>query len=249
MKPKPFAYAIPASMLLLIVVTTVLVVPAIAQPDGGGIQVKPIGNPAWKPVDFHVYTAAIGTADDGYAEFLQNQIAVLPPPKHQVCAELGIGPGIPHRPPYDHEIDRNLDRTDFRESLVFRVPEFSSPNGVWAVWMVVPRPGSVGSSPDFTAGPIIPNTLFPIHVTGQTFRDNQPWDPFLLDFKVPPLTDQLSCPFSVDGHSHFPIFIADNSSFGTAGLSTGHFEYRITMKDTAGNGWSIIVRFTVRPGK
>ena len=62
---------------------------AIAQPDGTGIQIKPIGNPTWKPVDFHLYTAAIGTADDGYAEFTQNQIALLPPPNHQLCSRTG----------------------------------------------------------------------------------------------------------------------------------------------------------------
>src|SRR5664279_4086315 len=174
---------------------------AIAQPDVAGIQLKPIGNPTWKPVDFHIYTAAIGTAADGYAEFQQNQVAVLPPPNHQVCADLGIGPGAPHKPPYNREIDHNLDLTNFRESLIFRESEFSPPNAVWAAWMVVPRLGTVGSSPDFTAGPIISNTLFPIHVAGQTFRNNQPWDPYLLSFDVPPLTDQLSCPFSVDGHS------------------------------------------------
>jgi hypothetical protein len=49
----------------------------------------------------------------------------------------------------------------------------------------------------------------------------------------------------VDGHSHFPIFFADNSSFGSGGPISGHYEYRVTMTDTAGNGWSITVAFTV----
>jgi hypothetical protein len=132
--------------------------------------------------------------------------------------------------------------------LIFRESEFSPPNAVWAAWMVVPRSGTVGSSPDFTAGPIISNTLFTIHVAGQTFRNNQPWDPYLLSFDVPPLTDQLSCPFSVDGHSHFPIFIADNTSFGSGGRSAGNYEYRMSMMDATGNGWSITVGFRVRPG-
>lgn len=70
------------------------------------------------------------SADDGFAEFQQNMIAVLPPPKYKWCTELGVGPGVPHLPPYKHEIYRNLDRTDFRESLVFREPELSPPNGV-----------------------------------------------------------------------------------------------------------------------
>lgn len=235
--------------LLAIGISIALATTAVAQLDGAGVQMKPIGHPTWKPVDFHVFTAAIGTAEDGYAEFQQNMIAVLPPPKHKWCTDLGVGPGVPHQPPYNHEIDRNLDRTDFRESLVFRAPEFSPPNAVWATWMTVPWPGRIGSSPDFKFGPIIPNALFPVQVVGQTFRNNQPWDPYLAIFAVPPLTDQLSCPFSVDGHSHFPLFFADNYSFGTGGPIAGQYEYRVTMTDTTGDGWSIVVKFTVRPGK
>src|SRR5215475_13622545 len=118
--------------ILTIGVSIVLATTAVGQPAEPGIQMTPIGHRAWKPVDFHVYTAPIGTAQDGYAEFQQNMIALLPPPKHQWCNELGIGPGTPHHPPYNHEIDCNLDRIDFRESLVFRASEFSPPNGIWA---------------------------------------------------------------------------------------------------------------------
>jgi len=85
-------------------------------------------------------------------------------------------------------------------------------------------------------------------VVGQTFRNNLLWDPNLGGSDVEPLTDQLSCPFSVDGHSHFPIFFADNASFGTGGPATGDYEYRVTMLDSTKNGWSITIRFKVRPG-
>jgi hypothetical protein len=233
--------------LLAIGVSLALAAPAVAAECGQvPVQIRQIGHPIWKPVDFHVFTAAIGTADDNFAEFGQNMTNLLYPRRHESCAELGIGPGDPHQPPYDKEMEAGLDVMSFTDSLVFRVPDFSPPNGVWAVWMTVPNPGATGSSPDFTLGPIIPNTLFPIHVAGQTFRNNQLWNPYLTTFDVPPLTNQLSCPFSVDGWSHFPAFIADNSYFGPGGPITGHYEFRITMTDVTGNGWSITVRFTVR---
>lgn len=234
--------------LMAIGVALALAAPAVVADCGQvPVQIKPIGHPIWKPVDFHVFTLAIGTADDGYAEFTQNEILLLYPLRHKWCNDLGgPGPGDPHQPPYIHEFEGNLDIVNITDSLVFRVPDFSPPNGVWAVWMTVPDPGTTGSSPDFKSGPIIPNTLFPIHVAGQTFRNNQLWNPYLGTFDVPPLTDQLSCPFNVDGHSHFPIYYADNSSFGPGGPITGHYEFRITMTDTTGNGWSIDVAFTVR---
>jgi hypothetical protein len=210
------------------------------------VQIKPIGNPIWMPVDFHVFTAAIGTAQDGYAEFAQNTVNLMYPLRHKWCTELGVGPGDPHQPPYKQEMEAGLDIMNFKDSRVFRVSDFSSPNGVWATWMTVPKPGTTGSSPDFKSGPIIPNTLFPIHVAGETYRNNQLWNPWLASFDVPALTGQLSCPFSVDGHSHFPVFIADNSDFGPGGPISGHYEFRVTMVDATGNGWSITVHFTVQ---
>lgn len=90
---------------------------------------------------------------------------------------------------------------NFKEARVFEVSDFTTPMGVWAVWMTVPHRGTTGSSPDFSSGPIIPNTLFPIHVEGQTFRNGQLWNPSLGSFDVPALTEKLSCPFSVDGAS------------------------------------------------
>lgn len=209
------------------------------------VQLQRIGHPIWKPVDFHVFTAAIGTADDGYAEFGLNQINLLYPLRHQSCTELGIGPGAPHQPPYVQEMEAGLDVMNFADSQFFGVREFSSGKGVWAVWMTVPHPGTTGSSPDFTSGPIIPNALFPIHVYGQTYRNNQLWDPYPADFDVPPLTPELSCPFNVDGHSHFPIFLTDNADFGPGGPIAGQYEYRVKMTDVNGNGWSITVYFSV----
>jgi len=236
--------------LLAIGVAITLAAPAVASDCGQvPVRITPIGHPIWKPVDFHVFTAAVGTADDGYAEFTQNMTNLLYPLRHKWCTELSIGPGDPHQPPYNQEMEAGVDIMSFTDSLVFRVPDFSPPNGVWAVYMTVPNPGTVGSSPDFKSGPIIPNTLFPITGVGQTFRNNQLWNPYLGTIDVPPLTQQLSCPFNVDGHSHFPIFFADNSSFGPGGPITGHYEFRITMTDVTGNGWSIDVAFTVGGGR
>jgi len=227
--------------LLVIGVAIALAAPAAVSQcqQKAPVQLQPIGNPIWMPVDFHVFTASD-------ADFGGQMINLLYPLRHQSCTELGIGPGAPHQPPYNQEMEAGVDIMSFKDSLVFRVSDFSLPNGVYAVWMTVPNPGTTGSSPDFTSGPIIPNTLFPIHVAGQTFRNNQLWDPNLGTGDVPPLTPQLSCPFNVDGHSHFPMFYADDSSYGPGGPIPGHYQFRITMTDTTGNGWSITVKFTVR---
>jgi len=213
------------------------------------VLLTPIGNPIWMPVDFHVFTAAVGTADDGYAEFMQNQTNLMYPRRHESCTELGIGPGDPHQPPYTQEMEAGLDIMSFKESHIFEVADLATPSGIWATWMTVPTPGTTGSSPDFKSGPVIPNTLFPIQVSGGTYRNNKLWDQYLASFSVPPLTPQLSCPYDVDGHSHFPVFIAESSDFGPGGPLTGHYEFRITMTDVSGNGWSIIVKFTVRDSK
>src|SRR5262245_35248508 len=45
-------------------------------------QLKRIGHPAWKPVDFHLFSAPFGTAGDGYAEFVSTALSLLPAPNH-----------------------------------------------------------------------------------------------------------------------------------------------------------------------
>jgi hypothetical protein len=86
--------------------------------------------------------------------------------------------------------------------------------------MVVPSPASrnFGSSPDLGRGRIIPNSLFPISVTGATYRNFAAYDPNLSNFDVPALNSPaVSPPLNVDGFSHFPIFIYDNSDFRPPG--------------------------------
>ena len=210
------------------------------------VQLTRIGQPAWKPVDFHLFSAPIGTADSGYAEFGATMLALLPPPNHVAHPDLGVGPGAPHQPPYNTEFAQGVANLGYHQGQRFRAAEFSNGNGVWLTWMTVPQRGAIGSSPDFAVGPIIPNSLFPINVSGVSVRNSASFNPYMASFGVPALDGQLNPPFAVDGHSHFPVFIADGLDFGPAGTKPqGSYEYRLTMTDQQGNGWSIVARFTI----
>lgn len=241
-------------IVVMILVTALVALPAVAFAGSSapgatqGVWLTPIGNPTWMPVDFHLFSAPIGTADTGYAEFLENALAILPPPNHSFHPDLGVGPGEPHQPPYDSEIAEGVASLGYHEGVRFHSTEFSNGNGVWLVWMNVPAPGATGSSPDFASGAIIPNNLFPIHVEGVSSRNGRPFDPNLSIFDVPALDQNLDPPFTIDGHSHFPVFIADNADFGPPGIRLiGSYRYRITMMDTTGSGWRINVHFAVAP--
>jgi hypothetical protein len=215
----------------------------------GNVQAKPIGDPIWKPTDLNQFSALIGTAASGYAEFAETMAKILPEPNHRPHPDLGIGPGDPHPPPYNHEIRRGLESLGLQRGGQFTEEDFSKGNGVWLAFMVVPRSRGTaprGSSPDFDLGPIIPNSLFPIDVTGFSQRFGEPFNPLLADFSVPPLDASLNPPFDVDGHSHFPIFLADNIDFGPPDTPSGAYEWTIRMLDQTGNGWEITVRFVVR---
>jgi hypothetical protein len=209
------------------------------------VKITPIGHPTWAPVDFHLFSAPIGTAADGYAEFSNTQVALLPPPKHVVNSQLGgPGPGAPHLPPYDSELAQGVAALGFHEGTRFSMKEFSNGMGIYLVWMNVPAPGTIGSSPDFLSGPIIGNSLFPISNAGKTFHNGKEWNPNLGTFDVLAL-NQLNPPFNVDGASHFPIFYAENADFGPA--TNGSYEFHITSTDISGNGWKIEAHFAVAP--
>jgi hypothetical protein len=223
------------------------VAPLAAPPPAQGVRLTPIGAPTWKPVDFHLFSAPIGTAASNYAEFLDTMLAVLPPPNHVFHPALGVGPGAPHAPPYGSELADGVDDLGFNEGVRFDTAEFSNGEGVWLAWMNVPAPGTTGSSPDFSSGPIIPNALFPIHFSGINVHNGKYFSN-LGAADVPPLDGDLNPPFNVDGHSHFPIFFADNADFGPSGAKLrGSYEFQIVITDQLGSGWRITAHFAVAP--
>jgi hypothetical protein len=225
-----------------------LAAPAAAS-AAGDVQAKPIGDPIWKPADVNLFTAPIGTAASGYAEFGETLQRILPEPYHRPYPDLGIGPGEPHAGPYNHEIRRGLQSLGLQRNAAFTVRDFSGGNGIWLAYMVIPRSrGSApyGSSPDSAFGPIIPNSLFPIDLTGSAERSGEPFS-VLAAFSIPALDASLDPPFDVDGHSHFPVFLADSIDFGPAGVDpSGRYRWTIRMLDQTANGWEITVRFVVR---
>ena len=127
---------------------------------------------------------------DGYAEFQQNRVALLPPPITN-CAVNGIGPGAPRSLPVPtaKSITTSISRTS-RESLIFRESEvFSRPTGSgWCGWWF-PGPERSALPPTSVLVLSISNTLFPIHVAGQTFRNNVlSGPPYLGSSDVPPVS-------------------------------------------------------------
>lgn len=243
---NPLRLLLPVFTAFAVTMTTVAGTWA-APPPAQGVRATPIGTPTWQPVDFHLFSAPIGTAASGYAEFATTALGLLPPPTHVFHPALLVGPGVAHAPPYDAEVAAGVAANGYREGVRFGQAEFSDGMGIWLVWMNVPAPGSIGSSPDSASGPIIPNSVFPITFSAFNFHNGKEFS-FVGGGSVPPLDGSLDPPFSVDGHSHFPFFLADNADFGPAGAKLrGSYRMVITMVDATGSGWSIEAHFAVAP--
>lgn len=233
----------------LLVIAILMAMPLVgvsaAPPPVQGVRLKPIGAPTWKPVDLHLFSAPIGTAETGYAEFSETALTILPAPNHAYHPWLLVGPGAPHQPPYDSEMTQGIVALGFHQGMQFKRSEFSNGMGVWLTWMTVPAPGVTGSSPDFYSGPIIPKSLFPIHVEASTLHNGQMFNPWVASFDVLAL-DQIDPPFLVDGSSHFPVYIADNADFGPQGANLwGSYVFSIKITDVTGNGWQVEAHFAV----
>lgn len=236
--------------LLLLAAAAVLLLPAVALADGPppthGVRITRIGAPTWKPVDFHMFSAPLGTADTGYAEFVETALGLLPEPNHTAHPDLMVGPGVPHDPPYNREMGAGVSAQGYHQGTHFSRAEFSEGMGVWTTWMNVPFPGTTGSSPDFASGRIIANSLFPIHVEAYSTHNGAPFSTVFVG-DVPAL-NAVNPSFDVDGASHFPFFLADNADFGPPGVNLrGSYMWQITMTDASGNGWRIRTHFSVAP--
>lgn len=221
----------------------------LASSSGGAaradVVVTKVGDPTFDLVDSHVFAAPIGTAADGYAEFATTQATLLPPPNHVSNPTLGIGPGAPHAGPYDHEFADGVAAAGYQEGSSFLPSQYSNGMGVYLVFMLTGGQASpLGSSPDFASGAILPNAIFPLSITGGTYT-NGVFNDSLGDFQIPAI-DQVPGFEGLDGHSHIPLFFADNFDFATNPV-TGDYEYRVSLRDANGNGYDVTASFQVVP--
>lgn len=217
-----------------------LCVPACDSADSPATDLQQIGEPSWQLVDFHRFTAPVGTAATNYVESRQTQQSLLPPPRHQPHPDLGIGPGAKHLDPYWTEFAEGVADAGYDEEDPYLPTDVNQGNGVWTVWMVIPRPGhhGFGSSPDYKLGPIIPHDVFPIHFSADVFRDGVQTSSHV-EFDIPAL-DTIDPPFAVDGHSHIPMFLWSWWN-GTAVPPGEEYVWHITMTDVTGAGWTVRV--------
>ena len=220
---------------------------AIVQPALAQLQValQKIGNPIWKPVDFHLFGAEVGFPGNEFAEYFENLQKILPPPNHQWHPELSLGPGTPHAGPYDHELAAGIAAAGFLETTNFHKSDFKFPNAVWMMWMNVPDAGApTGKTVDAANGPMIPNSVFPIHLAWDVFHDGVQ-DGATSTYDRPPLPE-VNPPFDVEGDSHYPqflIFTEPDKKFTKGKAVT--WEHRATLTDAQGNGWVISAKFQV----
>jgi hypothetical protein len=213
-----------------------LLAPTLWSPARAQVQVTPIGTPAYAPTDFHLFAAPIGTAAAEYAEFIGTLQALLPPPNHSFGA-AGITPGAPHTG-YATEMGAGVAANGFVDGTTFTMSQYSNGTGVYLAFMLVPAAGApTGSSQDFGSGPIIPNTVFPMTGTTDTFTNGLKNDE-TQSFQVPANA-------GFDGYSHIPVFTASNFDFATLGNVPGAYEYRISILDASGEGYMIVAPFTV----
>lgn len=223
---------------------------ALASTAQAGVVVTQIGSPEWKPTDFHFFTATIGTAASGYQEFFDlTGGEILTAPYYKNYPGVGAGPsGVPHAPPYDHDLKDGLANLGIQDQPndTFKVSDFSNGKGVLLSWMIVASGNTTGSSPDGDGYTIIPNSLFPIQVHGQTHKDGADFDP-AADFPVPAQTTLDPAFANVEGATHFPFFFFDNGDFANDKNAplTGNYDFDTTMTDTGGNGYHIVGSFTV----
>lgn len=208
------------------------------QPGPPAFTTKKIGSPAWEPVDFHQVAVDLGPYAPAYT--LGMQSLVLPSPDHVWNDALGIAPGAAHPPPYDDELEHNLAAVGLESRSMFSQAEFTWPNAILGIWMVVPSAGApTGSSPDFEQGPIIPHTICPIHADTELYIQGASNPVYAGSFDVVAL-DTIVPPIHVDGHSHFPVFT------WVAYEQPGHHFWKLTLLDQAGDGWEVKQRFVVK---
>ncbi|HEY6134412.1 MAG TPA: PEP-CTERM sorting domain-containing protein [Rubrivivax sp.] len=244
--PSPAAFAAASRLGRLFCVALALASSAVA--SAAVATATPFGSPSfvaaadWRPVDFHMISARLDFTETS------DLVTILPPPNHQLHPALFIGPGAAHAPPYDTEIGSGIAAAGIAEKTVFTVNEFDGNLGfgVFLPLMVIADPvnAPIGLTPDGNT-PMIPNSIFPMTLRYVISQNGVPFDVGGFPI-VPALDGNLDPPFAVDGHSHFPLFLEEDSTFLAPGMGLpGAYDFHFQLLDTRGNGYVITSSFEV----
>jgi hypothetical protein len=189
------------------------------------VELTRVGNPIWKPTDFHLFSAPCEPAE-----------------AFEAIADLIVPFDAPPRnPPYDNVLAERIAAAGFQDATIFVPSDIAGePFGIYYAHMLIPDPGVTGFSFDFASGPIIPNRLFPITDDTDILRNGVIVDPEL-DGPYPPAV-------GFDGWSHTPALFCDDAVFFPPGTPLpGSYEWRSVLRDSEGNGWNIVAPFQVVP--
>ena len=247
------------------------VAPAATAPDLAGnptsqgiARAEEVGDPIWRPMDFHLYSARVGTPETGYAALWETVRALYPEPFYTLPPGTNIvlrGSAVTP-PPYDRELQSALARLGLRDDRTFSAADFGagSDRGVFFSFTVVPDPGVIGRSENFASGPIIPNAVFPITVAGVVYRNGAVLDPILFGptgLAIPALNvvDPRFPERDGWGWSHTFVGALETLSFYpfthdgvtyTLDRPDGQYRYELQMRDAQGNGWNISTKYNVK---
>jgi hypothetical protein len=224
-----------ASYLLLAAALALPVSPQSARADAPIIGLTQVGSPIWKPVDFQLFTAPAAPFPDAFFDTLDLLLPLEGP---------GVATYTPHAGPYETELSTNAAAAGLVNQQVF--PESAillNPNGVYFMYMMMPVPGVIGSSRDFASGPVIPNSLLPIHSHAEMWIDG---------IMVEELQDQDFNPragdLPFDGASHrAPSQVVWYPWADPSAGPLGSHEIRWSLIDNQGNGWEMSAPFSVVP--
>jgi hypothetical protein len=216
--------AVPTALLAL------AALPAAAEPPD--VQLTEVGNPIWRPADFHLFSAPA---------------APFPSMFHDVVETLVPNDGfsgayVAHAGPYTVELAAGVSAASFVDRTEFVAEDIDiAPNAVYFAFVVVPDPGVLGASRDAASGPIIPNSVSPIERDIDMWLDGARVDRLLgADSDIP---DDVA----YDGFSHaVTVHVVwhpwdDDLEAGP----NGSYEIRESLRDFGGNGWDMVVPFVV----
>jgi hypothetical protein len=193
-------------------------------------------------VGWQLYSAPIGSPEDGYAEAFGSWAAVWSNHAELDLADGSriLGPKAPHPPPYDAEAEHGVVAAGFERGNDFTKRSWLPPAGIALSAAIVPWEGAPrGSSPDFDDGAVITES---VSIAGELHWQDTLVAP-LAGLETPLVGAALpATPF--DGWSHVILNFAES----TASIPdrSGNYEFELTLTDGVGSGWSVRVPFSVQ---
>lgn len=206
------------------------------------IGAERLGDPMWKPADFQLFRAELGTAKTGYKE-MRDMLGQLMP-AHGIDEMGNSFPREAHVRPFEAELTVGLAEMGIESNSTFAQSAWEAPHSLFIAFLALPtKCADRGVTADLDKAHILHDADLPLRTRVAIYDADNNVVSDDMSWEIPPSFKVLPEEVESDGYSHVPVVVPLNTEVFDA--RPGAYRVLVNVLDMHEQGWTISYWFNI----